>query len=77
MAVYSIGDFGRRDILKMTAVIAAAAAGATSKIGVAGEPLARTPQQILGPFYPLKPLPKTADLTQVPGRPRAGARAGA
>jgi protocatechuate 3,4-dioxygenase, beta subunit len=67
MATYSIADLGRRDILKMTAVIAAA--GAASRVAAAGEPLARTPQQILGPFYPLKPLPKTFDLTRIPGRP--------
>jgi protocatechuate 3,4-dioxygenase, beta subunit len=30
--------------------------------------LPRTPDQILGPFYPLKEMPKAADLTRVPGR---------
>src|SRR5258708_35763753 len=29
----------------------------------------RTPEQILGPFYPLKTLGQNADLTKVPGRP--------
>jgi len=29
----------------------------------------RTPEQILGPFYPLKPLDQNADLTRVSGRP--------
>jgi protocatechuate 3,4-dioxygenase beta subunit len=30
--------------------------------------LQRTPDQILGPFYPLSELPQTADLTRVSGR---------
>jgi len=29
----------------------------------------RTPEQILGPFYPLKTLGQNTDLTKVPGRP--------
>src|SRR5262245_61479109 len=68
MAVYSIGDFSRREILKMSAVLTGgvavcAAAGPAKTAG-----LPRTPGQILGPFYPLKELPQTADLTRVPGR---------
>jgi intradiol ring-cleaving dioxygenase-like protein len=31
--------------------------------------LQRTPGQILGPFYPVKPFDRNADLTKVPGRP--------
>src|SRR5262245_15416172 len=68
MAVYSIGDFSRREILKMSAVLTGgvavcAAAGPAKTAG-----LPRTPGQILGPFYPLKELPQTADLTRVSGR---------
>ena len=33
----------------------------------------RTPEQILGPFYPLKKLGQNADLTKVPGRPGGAA----
>jgi protocatechuate 3,4-dioxygenase, beta subunit len=67
MTTYSIGDLGRREILAMLATLAAAA---TSPGFVAAQPrLPPTPGQILGPFYPLKPLPATADLTSVPGRP--------
>src|SRR5258708_28379867 len=36
----------------------------------------RTPEQILGPFYPLKTLGQNADLTKVPGRPGRAAGAG-
>ena len=69
MAIYSIGDFDRRELLRMAAVLAASTAAMSAKLAAAEAALARTPQQILGPFYPLKPLPQTADLTQEPGRP--------
>ena len=68
MAIYSIGDLDRRALLKMTAALVAATAASASKIANAAEQLARTPGQILGPFYPLSELPQTADLTKVPGR---------
>jgi protocatechuate 3,4-dioxygenase, beta subunit len=69
MASYSIGDLGRRELLMMSAVIGALGTVASPTVGVAAEPaLQRTPGQILGPFYPLKELPQTADLTRIPGR---------
>jgi protocatechuate 3,4-dioxygenase beta subunit len=67
MATYSIGDLDRRELLQMLAAIAAATV-APPRVAAA-ETLRRTPGQILGPFYPLKPLPATSDLTRVPGRP--------
>ncbi len=68
MAVYSIGDLDRRDLIKMTAALAASVTALLTR-RAAAEGLARTPQQILGPFYPLKEFPQTADLTQIAGRP--------
>jgi protocatechuate 3,4-dioxygenase, beta subunit len=67
MPTYSIGDFDRREILAMLATLTASvivSAGFTA----AETPLRRTPEQILGPFYPVKPLPATSDLTRLPGR---------
>src|SRR6266853_1319889 len=47
--------------------------GATSvvstKFAFAQAALQRTPGQILGPFYPVKPFDQNADLTKVAGRP--------
>ncbi len=68
MATCSIGDVDRREILAMLAVLAASAV-VPSRNAAAQAGLKRTPGQILGPFYPLKPLPATSDLTRVPGRP--------
>ena len=68
MAVYSIDNFSRREILKMSAVLTGAAALCTAGAAARAAGLPRTPAQILGPFYPLQELPQTADLTRVPGR---------
>src|SRR5947207_3274039 len=68
MATHSIRDLGRREILMMSAVLAGSGAVLSAKLAAA-EALPRTPGQILGPFYPLKELPQTSDLTKVPGRP--------
>jgi len=68
MATYSIGDFDRREILTMLAVLTTSAL-MPARFAAAQTGLPRTPGQILGPFYPLKPMPATADLTRVPGRP--------
>src|SRR4051812_28154716 len=68
MATYSIGDLSRREILKMSAVLGIASAGST-RVAIAQTAGQRTPEQILGPFYPLKTLDQNADLTKVPGRP--------
>src|SRR5258708_40370558 len=59
----------RRRVLGM-----AVAAGGLAMSGGAGTVLAqgsgRTPDQILGPFYPVvKPPHQGADLTSIPGRP--------
>ena len=52
MAVYSISDLSRREILKMSAVVAGSAMAFLTKFASAAK-LAFTPPQILGPFYPL------------------------
>jgi protocatechuate 3,4-dioxygenase beta subunit len=67
MAAYSIENVGRRDILLMSAVLAGSGVAVLPRLGAA-EALQRTPDQILGPFYPLSELPQTADLTKVSGR---------
>jgi protocatechuate 3,4-dioxygenase, beta subunit len=70
METYSIADLDRRDLLKMSAVIAGLGAVTASRDArAAPAELHRTPGQILGPFYPLKEPPQTADLTRIPGRP--------
>src|SRR5947199_62110 len=68
MATYSIDDLSRREILRMSAVLGIASAASTrfASAQMAGR---RTPEQILGPFYPLNTLGQNADLTKVPGRP--------
>jgi protocatechuate 3,4-dioxygenase beta subunit len=72
MATYSIEHLTRREILTMSAVLAGAASGATFSPTFANAEagLQRTPDQILGPFFPLSELPQTSDLTTVPGRSR-------
>jgi protocatechuate 3,4-dioxygenase beta subunit len=68
MATCSIGDLSRRKILKMTAMLGVTSV-VSSKFAFAQAALGRTPHQILGPFYPIRPLDQNADLTRVPGRP--------
>jgi protocatechuate 3,4-dioxygenase, beta subunit len=68
MATYSIENLGRRDILTMCAVLVGSSVVLSPRLAAAEAALPRTPDQILGPFYPLKELPQTADLTRVPGR---------
>lgn len=68
MATYSIDDLSRRDVLAMLAVVTASSLLSPGRVA-AQTRLQRTPGQILGPFYPLTPLPATSDLTKVPGRP--------
>jgi protocatechuate 3,4-dioxygenase beta subunit len=68
MATYSIDDLSRREILRMSTVLGIASAASTS-LAIAQTAGQRTPEQILGPFYPLKALGQNADLTKVPGRP--------
>jgi protocatechuate 3,4-dioxygenase beta subunit len=66
MSIYSVGDLSRREILKMSAVLAGSGVAFSTKL--AAEPIQRTPGQILGPFYPLKEQAQDSDLTRVPGR---------
>jgi protocatechuate 3,4-dioxygenase, beta subunit len=68
MAICAIGDLSRREILKMSAITGVASAVST-RFAMARATLHRTPEQILGPFYPVKPLDQNADLTRVSGRP--------
>jgi protocatechuate 3,4-dioxygenase beta subunit len=68
MATYSIGDLSRREILRMSAILGVTSVVST-KFAFAQAALLRTPGQILGPFYPVKPFDQNADLTKVPGRP--------
>src|SRR3974377_2108585 len=68
MAIYSIDDLGRRDILKMSAVLAGSGVVLSIKLAAAEAVLQPPPGQVRGPFYPLGDLPQTSDLTRVPGR---------
>jgi protocatechuate 3,4-dioxygenase, beta subunit len=68
MATYSISDLSRREILRMSVTLGVANMAST-RFAIAQTAEQRTPEQILGPFYPLKTLGRNADLTQVPGRP--------
>ena len=68
MATCTIGDLSRREILKMSALTGVASVVST-RFAMARTVVPRTPEQILGPFYPLKPLDQNADLTRVSGRP--------
>ena len=68
MAVYSIDQLSRREILRMSAVLAGSTLALMPRSVAGAAKLPRTPDQILGPFYPLREMPKTADLTRVPGR---------
>jgi protocatechuate 3,4-dioxygenase beta subunit len=69
MPAYSIADVSRREILKMTSVIAAAGTAILPTAVVGQARLPRTPGQILGPFYPVAAkAAQTSDLTVVPGR---------
>ena len=69
MATYSISDLGRREILLMSAVAASFGLSGWTMPAGAETKLRRTPEQILGPFYPLSEMPQTTDLTRLPGRP--------
>ena len=55
MATYSIGDLSRREILRMSAILGVTSVVST-KFAFAQAALQRTPGQILGPFYPMKPF---------------------
>ena len=68
MATCSIGDLSRREILQMSAMLGVASVAST-RFAIAQTAGQRTPDQILGPFYPLKTFDQNADLTRLPGRP--------
>ncbi len=68
MAICSIGDLGRREILKMSAVLAGSSVAFSTKLAAAEAALQRTPGQILGPFYPVGELTQNSDLTRISGR---------
>ena len=68
MATYSIGDLDRREILKMSVILGLASVAST-RLAIAQMAVQRTPEQILGPYYPMKTLDQNADLTRLPGRP--------
>src|ERR1700730_18025040 len=72
MATYSIEHLGRREILMMSAVLAGVSAVFSAKLAAAEAVLQRTPDQILGPFYPLSELPQPADPTRATGRSGRG-----
>ena len=65
--IRAIGNLGRRELLQISAVLAASGTVAFAKPAGA-ETLPITPQQILGPFYPLTEFPQTSNLTRLPGR---------
>ena len=60
----------RRDLLLTAAVFAAMSAISPLRLALAQSRLRRTPDQILGPFYPaMKAADLSGDLTHVPERP--------
>jgi protocatechuate 3,4-dioxygenase beta subunit len=59
MATYSISDLGRREILLMSAAAASFGLSGWTMPARAETKLRRTPEQILGPFYPLSEMPQT------------------
>jgi len=64
-----MNEMHRRNVLKMAAVFGAMGAFSPIKLALAQSPLRRTPDQILGPFYPVGRTPDLAgDLTHVLGR---------
>ena len=67
MATYSISDLSRREILRMFTVLGVASAAST-RFAIAQTAGRLTPDQILGPFYPLKTLGQNTDLTKEIGR---------
>ena len=67
METYLIENLARREVLMMSAVLAGAGT-VFPPHALADVALQRTPDQILGPFYPLKELPEISDLTKLPGR---------
>ena len=58
----------RRNLLQMAALVGAAGAMSPLQMALAQSGLRKTPEQILGPFYPvLKAANESGDLTRIPG----------
>ncbi|AXW19605.1 hypothetical protein CJO94_11495 [Ralstonia solanacearum] len=66
----TMGTMRRRDVLQIGTVLGAIGTVAPLQFSVAQTTLPRTPEQILGPFYPAGRSPNPgADLTRMPGKP--------
>jgi protocatechuate 3,4-dioxygenase beta subunit len=60
----------RRDVLQIAAIFSTMSALSPVKLALAQSALRRTPDQVLGPFYPVAKTPDAAgDLTHLPGKP--------
>jgi protocatechuate 3,4-dioxygenase beta subunit len=69
MSTYSFTDLSRREILQCSATLASFGAMCLVAPALGQEPLRRTPDQVLGPFYPItEAFPETGDLTKLAGR---------
>jgi hypothetical protein len=67
--VSEIAVLHRRHLLKTAAIIGAVSAFPQVKLALAQSPLRRTPDQVLGPFFPLGKKPDPGgDLTRLPGK---------
>jgi protocatechuate 3,4-dioxygenase beta subunit len=65
-----IENLHRRGVLQIATVFGAMSALSPVKRALAQSPVRRTPDQILGPFYPVGKMPDAAgDLTHLPGKP--------
>lgn len=65
-----IKNLHRRDVLPIAAVFGTMSALSPVRLALAQAPLLRTPDQILGPFYPVGKTPDAAgDLTHPAGKP--------
>jgi protocatechuate 3,4-dioxygenase beta subunit len=59
----------RRNMLQIAAIFAATGTSSFVRLALAQAALRKTPEQILGPFYPvMQAANESADLTRVPGR---------
>ena len=61
MPTYSVGQFTRREIMRMSAALAGTGVFLSGSAAFAQQILRRTPNQILGPFYPLGSLDQNAE----------------
>jgi protocatechuate 3,4-dioxygenase beta subunit len=65
-----IENLHRRGVLQIATVFGAVSVLSPVKLALAQSPVRRTPDQILGPFYPVGKTPDAAgDLTHLPGKP--------